>query len=70
MVLPPASAIVWTGESAGTYQYSLEPALALPMARSGAPLAKAPITAEVPSPMPMSTLPEITACSVSALPLV
>ena len=69
MVLPLASAIVWICESAGTYQYSLEPELALPMARSGAPLPKAPITAAVPSPTPMSTLPEITACRVSALPL-
>ena len=35
MVLPLASAIVCTAESAGTYQYSLEPELAFPMTRSG-----------------------------------
>ena len=37
MVLPSASAMVLIGESAGTYQYSLEPELALPTTRSGAP---------------------------------
>jgi hypothetical protein len=36
--------------------------------RTGAPLAKAPITAAVPAPAPMSTLPESTACIVSPLP--
>src|SRR5262245_32504137 len=38
--------------------------------RTGAPLAKAPSTPPVPAPIPISTLPEITACKVSPPPLV
>ena len=40
------------------------------MTRTGAPLANAPITPVVPTPTPMSTLPEITACCVSPPPCV
>jgi hypothetical protein len=70
MVLPAAPFMPCRGEFPGTYQYSLEPVLALPIARNGAPLAKAFITDVVPSPMPIATLPEITACWVSPLPWV
>jgi hypothetical protein len=41
-----------------------------PTPRIGAPFENAPSMAWVPSPMPISTLLEITDCSVSALPWV
>src|SRR4029077_1465368 len=66
IVLPPASLMLLIGDAAGTYQNrSSAPVMELAIARTGAPLAKAPSTPAVPTPTPMSTLPEITACSVS-----
>lgn len=57
------------GEAAGTYQNrSSAPVIELAIARTDAPLAKAPITPAVPTPTPMSTLPEITAWRVSPAP--
>src|SRR3954447_11004585 len=40
------------------------------MMRIGAPLAKAPSAPNVPMPIPISALPEITACWVSPVPWV
>ena len=71
MVLPPASFMVLMGDAAGTYQNrSSAPVIELAMARTGAPLANAPSTPAVPTPTPMSTLLEITACKVSPAPWV
>jgi hypothetical protein len=70
-VLPLRSPKLLSGEAAGTYQYkSLAPVVPARMIRTGAPLAKAPSTAPVPAEIPISTLPEITACIVSPPPLV
>src|SRR2546426_6106706 len=71
MVFPAASLMVLIGDVAGTYQKrSSAPVIELAMARTGAPLAKAPSTPAVPTPIPRSTLPEMTACSVSPAPWV
>ena len=59
------------GESARTYQVrSFAPVWVAAMTRIGAPLEKAPKVLNVPTPVPMSALPEITACCVSPAPCV
>src|SRR6185437_4932411 len=71
IVFPAASLMLLIGDAAGTYQKrSSAPVVELAMARTGAPFEKAPSTPAVPTPMPMSTLPEMTACSVSPAPWV
>jgi hypothetical protein len=46
------------------------PVVSAEITRTGAPLAYAPTTPSNPVAMPMSTLPEITACRVGAPPCV
>ena len=59
------------GESAFTYQVrSFVPVCVAAITRIGAPLAKAPNVLKVPTPVPISALPEITACWVSPAPWV
>src|SRR5499427_7941728 len=53
-------------ESAFTYQVrSFAPVCVAAITRIGAPLAKAPNVLKGPTPVPISALPEITACWVS-----
>ena len=59
-----------SGESPLTNQKSALPVALPEMMRIGAPLEKAPSAPRVPMPMPMSALPEITACWVSPVPWV
>ena len=59
-VLPAASLKDFIGEADGTYQYSYAPFIVAPIARIGAPLAKAPIVCKVPT-MPISTAPDMIA---------
>ncbi len=62
---------VLIGDSVRTYQNrSLVPVVLLAITRTGAPLAKADITAEVPILIPTSAEPEITTCMVSPVPCV
>src|SRR6266446_1828567 len=57
------------GESAFTYQVrSFAPVCVAAITRIGAPLTKAPNVLNVPIPVPISALPEITACWVSPAP--
>ena len=65
-----ASLMVLSGESPLTNQKSALPVALPEMMRIGAPLAKAPSAPSVPTPMPISALPEITACWVSPVPWV
>src|SRR5579871_6521715 len=59
------------GEEAGTYQNrSPVPVVPASRIRRGAPLAKAPSTPAVPAEIPISALPEMTACIVSPPPFV
>src|SRR5262245_2588395 len=59
------------GESAFMYQVrSFAPVCVAAITRIGAPLAKAPNVLNVPTPVPISALPEITACWVSPAPWV
>jgi hypothetical protein len=59
-----------SGESAFTIQKSALPVALPDTMRIGAPLAKAPSAPSVPTPMPISALPAITACCVSPVPCV
>ena len=59
------------GESARTYQKrSLVPVKPAASARTGAPCTNTRMAPEVPTPMPMSALPEMIGCSVSPAPWV
>ena len=65
-----ASATDLSGDSAFTIQKSALPVALPDTIRIGAPLAKAPSAPSVPTPIPMSALPAITACWVSPVPWV
>ena len=65
-----ASSMVLSGKSPLTNQKSALPVALPEMMRIGAPLAKAPSAPSVPMPIPISALPEITACWVSPVPCV